>query len=139
MQNLKDIKEITKADHDEELSKLEMKEYQKIMGKIAWFTNSTRPDLSYTALQMSKKNNAATISNLRDINRILKKVRERDSKLKYEKIGEKEDLIVVGIGDTSFKTEEKSVGVFLFIANSNMTRATPINWKLKQINRVCHC
>lgn len=29
MQSLKDIKEIHNADHDEELSKLEMKEYQK--------------------------------------------------------------------------------------------------------------
>ena len=48
--------------------------------------------------------------------------------------------MVVGIGDASFKTEDKAVGgVFLFIANSNMTRAAPINWKLKQINRVCHC
>ena len=41
---------------------------------------------------------------------------------------------MVGIGDTSFKTEDKSVGVFLFIANSKRTRAAPINWKSKQID-----
>ena len=35
MQSLKDIKEIQKADRDEELSKLEMKEYRKMIGKIA--------------------------------------------------------------------------------------------------------
>ena len=102
MQSLKDIKEIQKADRDEELWKLEMKEYRKMTGNIAWLANSTRPDLSYTALQMSKMNNAATISDLRDINQILKKVKEMDSKLKFERIGEKEDLLIVRIGDASF-------------------------------------
>ena len=52
---------------------------------------------------MSKKNKEATISDLRDVNRILKKVRECKSKLKYERIGNTEDLMIVGIGDTSFK------------------------------------
>ena len=91
-------------------------------GKISWLANSTRPDLSFTALQMSKKNNAATIADLRDINRVLKKVRKKDSCLKFSKIGDKEDLIIVGIGDPTFKTEEKAVGgVFLFLANKEMT------------------
>ena len=63
-----------------------------------------RLDLSYTALTMSKKNNSATISDLRDINHILKKVRERDSKIKFKKIGDREVLMMVGIGHVSFKT-----------------------------------
>ena len=54
-------------------------------------------------------------------------MRERDSRLKYENIGDREDLIVIGIGDTSFKTEDKAIGgVFLFLANSSMTKATPM-------------
>ena len=65
--SLKDVKNIRKVgDHDEPLTKLEMKEYRKITGKIAWLTDSTRPDLSFTALQMSKNNKEATISNLGD-------------------------------------------------------------------------
>ena len=57
------------------------------------------------------------LSDLRDVNRILKKVSERYSGLRYEKTEEREDLIVVGIGDTSFKTEEKALGgVFLFLS-----------------------
>ena len=75
-------------------------------GKVAWLANSTQPDLCFTALQMSKKNKEATISDLRDINRVLKKVREHDSKLKYKRIGEKEDLIVVGVGDASLKMDD---------------------------------
>ena len=97
-----------------------MKEYRKMTGKISWLVNSTRQDLSYTALNKSKKNNSAKISDFRDINRILKKVRERDSKIIFKKIGDREDLMMVGIGDPSFKYEEKAVGGdFLFM----MTKA----------------
>ena len=41
MQSLKDVKGIRKADYDEELSSLEMKEYRKVAGKISWLANST--------------------------------------------------------------------------------------------------
>ena len=44
MQSVKDMKDIRKVDHDEELSRLEMKEYRKIAGKISWLANSTRSD-----------------------------------------------------------------------------------------------
>ena len=44
-------------------------------GKLSWLGNSTRPDLSYTALAMSKKNNSAKIKDLRDISRVLKKAK----------------------------------------------------------------
>ena len=133
--SLKDIKEIRKTeDRNELLTKLEMKEYCKITGKIAWLANSTMPDLCFTALQMSKKNKEATISDLRDVRRVLKKVREWRSKFKYKRIGSKEDLMIVGIGDATFKTDDKAVGgVFLFLTNSAMDRASPIYWKAKQI------
>ena len=79
------------------------------------------------------------IADLRYINRVLEKARERESCLRFSRIGRKEDLIVVGIGDASFKSDEKAVGgVMLFITNSRMTRASPIYWKSKQIERVCH-
>ena len=71
---------------------LEMMEYRKITGKIVWLANITRPDLSFTPLQMSKNNKEATISDLRDVGQILKKVPEWKSKIKYKNIGEKEDL-----------------------------------------------
>ena len=59
--------------------------------------------------------------------------------MKYEWIRDKKDLIIVGVGDTSFKQDDKAIGgVPLFLANSVMTQVTPIFWKSKQIERVCH-
>lgn len=65
--SLEDIKEIWKEeDRNEPLTKVEMKEYRKMTGKIAWLADSTRPDLSFIALRMSKNSKEATTSDLRD-------------------------------------------------------------------------
>ena len=88
---------------------------------------------------MSKKNNSAQIKDLRDISRVLKKAKERSSKMKFSKIAPKDDLMIVGVGDASFKLDDKAVGgVLLFLSNTSMTRAAPIYWKSKTISRVCY-
>ena len=121
--SLKDILKVRKTDDRlEPLSKLEMKLYRKMTGKMSWLANSTRLDLSFLALQMSKNNQEATISDLRDINRVLNKVRERRIFVKYEYIRDPDDLIILGIGDASYKQDQKAVGgVFLFLSNTSMT------------------
>ena len=88
---------------------------------------------------MSKKNKEATISDLRDINRIIKQVYSKESKIKYAYIGNKEDLVVIGLRDALYKQDDKAIGgVILLLANSLFTKALPIYWKSKQIERVCH-
>ena len=65
--SLQDIRNIRKVqDCYEPLTNLEMKKYRKMTGKIAWLANSKRSNLSFIALQMSKNNKEATISDLRD-------------------------------------------------------------------------
>ena len=57
----------------------------------------------------------------------------------YSRVGEKEKLQIIGIVDTSYKSDEKSVGGLLkIIADDKLKRASPIMWKSKQIERVCH-
>ena len=48
-------------------------------------------------------------------------------------------MIIIGLGDTSYKQDDKAIGgVILLLANSSFTKALPIYWKSKQIERVCH-
>ena len=54
--SLEEVKEIRKAKKDKSLTRYELKVYRKMTSKLSWLANSTRPDLSYTALEMSKKN-----------------------------------------------------------------------------------
>ena len=65
-------------------------------------------------------------------------MKKEENKIVYKEIGEKEDLQLVGIVDASYKTEGKSVGgIMIMLTNKEMTRASPIMWKSKQIERVC--
>ena len=137
--SLEEVKEIRKAVRDDTLTKTELKVFRKMTGKLSWLANSTHPDLSYTALAMSKKNNSTQIKDLRDITRVINKAKERPSKIKFSKIAPKDGLMVVGIGDASFKSDYKVIGgVLLFPANEEMTKATLIYWKSKTIARVCY-
>ena len=56
------------------MKRLELKEYRKMTGKIAWLANSTHPDLSFTALQLAKKIEIPKIQKSGGINVVLKKV-----------------------------------------------------------------
>merc|ERR1712121_349128 len=138
-ESIQEIKEIRKAKRNEKLTKAELKEYRKYTGKISWLAQGTRPDQSYSSLNLAKKNNNAKISDLRNVNRLVDKVKNEENKVIYGKIGNRETLQVVGIVDESYKSDEKSIGGMLIVlANENMTRASPIMWKSKQIDRVCH-
>ena len=71
------IEEIRKADRNEKLPKLELKEYRKYTGKISWLSQGTRPETSYLALQLVKKNNSATIVDLRNVNKVVESKERR--------------------------------------------------------------
>ena len=50
---------------------------------------NTRPDLAIYALELAKRQKKAVIKDLREVNRVLHKVREKESKVVFKKIGEK--------------------------------------------------
>merc|ERR1712208_258862 len=128
--SVNEIKEIRKADRTEKLTRAELKEYRKYTGRISWLSQGTRPDLSYSALKLAKKNNSATIADLRSVNKIVEK-----NKVIYSRVAEKENMQIVGIVDASYKSDEKSIGGMLIVlANVNITRASPIMWKSKKID-----
>ena len=85
----------------------------------------TRPNLSYSVLQLVKKNNSATIADLRNVNKIVEKIKKEENKVVYSKVGEKEKLQLIGIVDASYKSDEKSVGgMLLMIADKHITKAS---------------
>ena len=53
--SLEEVKEIRKAVRYDPLTRV----FRRMTGKLNWLANSTCPDLSYTALAMSKKNKSA--------------------------------------------------------------------------------
>ena len=89
-QSIEEIKEIRKAGNNEPLTKTEYKVFRKYAGKIQWLAENVRPNLAFVGLNMSMKKNDATIGDLKKVNRIVKKVKSRESKMNLEKLEKKE-------------------------------------------------
>ena len=49
---------------------------------------NTRPDLAIYALELAKRQMKAVIKYSREVNRVLKKVREKESKVVFTKVAE---------------------------------------------------
>ena len=116
-----------------------MKLFRKYVGKLNWLAENTRPDLAIWSLNLSKQNAKATIGDLKRVNQIVKKVRCRQSRVKFSMVGRKEDLVIHAVGDASYKCDAPSIGGnLLMLGNKNTTRVSPLYWKTKQIKNVCH-
>ena len=75
--SIKEVGKIWNAKDDKNLIILERKMLNKLTGKVYWLTKGCRPNLSY--------NNKAKIKDLKDVSNVMKRVREIESKLVFEK------------------------------------------------------
>ena len=78
------------------------------------------------------------IKGVREVNRVLKKVREKESKVVFTKIGEKEELCVMGVSDASYHHDDRSVaGEMIMLGNQRTGKAAPMYWRSGVIRKVC--
>ena len=59
---------------------------------------------------LSKKSNSATIADLKRINYIIKRIKDHPSKVVFKRVGDVEDLVVLGVGGAAFSQTDRSVG-----------------------------
>ena len=110
-------------------------------GKLNWIADQTRPDLGYDSLLMSYHNRDATIKNINEANKTVKKAMDGDSFIKFSKIGNFNDMKILTYSDASFMTiENKSrsiAGKIIFLSNQDESKLSPLCWKSKTIPQVC--
>merc|ERR1712074_471854 len=122
----------------EQLDREEMRTLRKYVGKLSWLATNARPDLSIYALNLAKKQKKVVLKDLRDVNRILKKVREKNNKVVFKKIGEKGEICVSGVSDASYHQDENAVsGEIILFGNKATTAAAPLYWKAGVIRKIC--
>ena len=78
-ESMNPIADFRKGDNCEVLNDVELKVYRKYTGKLLWLAENCRPDLSFMANQLSKKSHNAMLSDLKYVNKVLKKVRGRNN------------------------------------------------------------
>ena len=61
------------------------------------------------------------------MNKIVEKIKKEENRVVYGRIGDKENLQIIGIVDASYKRDEKSIGgMMIVLADEKMTRASPL-------------
>ena len=137
--SLEMIEEIRAAPVDELLTKIENKLYRKYTGKISWLAANTRPDLAIDALEMSKKNANATIRDLKKINKVLSRVKDKPCRVEFTRVSKIDDLMMLGVTDASHINDGLSTGgTIIMLGNTKDKKVVPISWRAKTIKRVCH-
>ena len=130
--------EIRKGMPDDPLTEIEMKMYRKYVGKLSWLASNTRPDLAIHVLNSARKQKNAVLKDLRDINRIIDKIGEKESKVVFGRVAKKEDMCVIGISDASYHQENPTIaGTMIMLGNVKTKKAAPVYWKSGVVNRVC--
>ena len=138
MQNSGEKINIREGKPDEILTKEEMKIFRKYVGKLNWLAANKRPDLAVNIMDLARRQKKAVLKDLRDVNRILKKVEEKDNKVTFGKVSRKEDLCVIGVSDTSYNQEDHLVAGGLILLGSRTTKiASPMYWKSGVIRKIC--
>ena len=57
----------------------------------------------------------------------MEKIKKEENRVVYGRIGDKENLQIIGIVDASYKSDEKSIGgMMIVLADEKMTRASPL-------------
>ena len=104
--------------------------FRKFVGKLNWLAANTRPDLAIYALEFAKRQKKATIKDLREMNRVLKEVREKESRVLFKKIGKKYYLSVIGVSDASYHHDDRSLArELIMLWNLKTRKAAPIYWR----------
>ena len=119
--------QIRKGLPDDPLTEVEMKIFRKYVGKLSWLAGNTRPDLAIHVLNSARKQKNAVLKDLRDINRIVEKIGEKESKVFFGKVARKQDMCVIGISDASYHQENPTIaGAMIIIKNYKNKRTAPV-------------
>ena len=133
-----DIKRV--GDKDSKLDKDEFKQYRALTGQLSWAAGNTRPDLAFDVRDLATRNKYATLEDLRNANKVLRKAKLEQVKVKYSKLGNWKKLSIVAYTDSSYRNAEsgtKSVGGRVLFLMNEKDECCPLGWKSKTIQQVC--
>ena len=119
----------------------ENKTLRSLQGQLSWLCTQTRPDLSFDAFQLSTVLNRSTFSDAKQGNKVVKKMKEKEVGLKFQHLGNIEELHIEVFADASLGNIEEGIqtksamGYFICLTNSNLD-ISPLHWKSSVIDKV---
>ena len=134
-----------KKQKDSPVTASEKTAFRSLVQKLAWPSRTTNPLLAFEVSDFQQKVEIATVQNLMDLNRMLKKAQESDTGSVSIVIPSMklDDVVTVTFSDASFGNMPKSGsqgGEMIFVCEKSVTStdvpAALVEWSSKRIHRV---
>ena len=119
---------------------LNQKIFRELIGKIGWMTITSRPDLCYEKVTLNTKVGKATVNDIKAAIKMIKKLKNGSTEMKFPNLGKVSDWTLQGYGDAGFKSLPDKVsscgGQVVTIANKKKGVRCVVSWRSRKLRRV---
>ena len=131
------VSPIAPAEPDRQLTNSESSLYRSLVGKLNWIVQGSRPDKAFDVIELSTRFNCATSLDLSRVKKVLLKLREHESVIKFNRMNsDRSILIFTDAAHTNLSDGISSTsGLAVFIADKS-GNMSPLSWRSNKIRRV---
>ena len=125
------------AQKHESLDKTEHEELHSLTGQLNWVASQSRPDIAYDICELSTSLKPATVKNILDANKGVKKLKSDSLVLKFYSINE-ENVKIFVYSDSSFGNllDGSSQGGYTILLADDKGHFLTLTWQSKKIRRI---
>ena len=130
-----------KRKKDDNLLDVEEKsEFRRLLGRIGWLGNQSRPDLVFDYICLSTKLGKATYNDFSEALKVVRKMVATSTKIKFPALGDVTKWVVDAYADAGFKSLPDQVsscgGQVVFIRDIETNKTCTISWKGRKLRRI---
>ena len=136
--NLKEYEGVT--DLDSLLDDEGQGDFRAVVGKLGWVANTSRPDLAHDNLVLSTKLGNASVRDMKQAIKVMRKLKYGGTAMKFVDLGPIEEWSLEGYGDAGFKSLPDKTsscgGHVILLRNTSKGVSCVLNWRSKKLKRV---
>ena len=122
----------------EKLAPEEITTFRALVGKLNWAVQGSRPDFAFHVVQFSTKFNDATVNDLLQLKKCIKKLKESSCEVIFPTLGRPESWSITVFSDAAHANlngVNSTSGHIVFLTGENR-RCAPLSWSCNKIKRV---
>ena len=120
---------LTNEEHDKFRSKI---------GQILWVARQSRPDTIFDACHLASSLKNATVNNILEANKVIKRLKSETVELKFQCLGDVTKIQLIAFSDASLGNlpDGGYQGGYLIVLMGENGKFSPLCWQSKRIRRV---
>lgn len=120
------------------LNEKEREQLRSKIGQVLWVAKQTRPDVMFNTCSLASNIKNATVQSIHEVNRVIRKLKSEKVTLKFQHLGNSDDLSLVVFSDASLGNlpDGGTQGGALIALMEKTGKFSPLFWQSKKIRRV---